>query len=107
MTATRGSRRAQRLALASLVERIDERAARDGSSIRSVCARLGISPGTISRLRDGRAPDAFAIVSILDWLDMAPGELLVQRSPSAGRAKPLPPEIERARRAAIDVPASR
>ena len=50
--------------------RLDTRRRERGLLWRDVANACGISASTITRLGDGRRPDADALVSLLVWLDL-------------------------------------
>jgi transcriptional regulator with XRE-family HTH domain len=43
-----------------------------GISARTVAAETGLSPSTLSRIKDGHQPDADALVTLLAWLGHLP-----------------------------------
>ncbi|WP_037616901.1 helix-turn-helix domain-containing protein, partial [Streptomyces aureus] len=50
--------------------RLDIKRRADGLTWRQVAAQLDLSASTLSRLADGRRPDADALVTLLVWLDL-------------------------------------
>ncbi|MFD9276863.1 helix-turn-helix domain-containing protein [Streptomyces mirabilis] len=63
----------RRLDVAELHRRLDVRRQQQRLSWRQLAARLDLSPSTLSRLADGKRPDADALVSLLVWLDLDDG----------------------------------
>ncbi|MFE2563098.1 helix-turn-helix domain-containing protein [Streptomyces mirabilis] len=61
------------LDVAELHRRLDARRLQQRLSWRQLAARLDLSPSTLSRLADGKRPDADALVSLLVWLDLDDG----------------------------------
>jgi transcriptional regulator with XRE-family HTH domain len=45
-------------------------------SVRQLAQLLDISPSTLTRIRQGKRPDADTLAVLLAWLDVPPGELL-------------------------------
>ncbi|MFE5368143.1 helix-turn-helix domain-containing protein [Streptomyces mirabilis] len=62
-----------RLDVAELHRRLDVRRRQQRLSWRQLAARLDLSASTLSRLADGKRPDADALVSLLVWLDLDDG----------------------------------
>jgi transcriptional regulator with XRE-family HTH domain len=56
-----------------LHRRLDQRRREQGLSWRQLAVRLDLSASTLSRLADGKRPDADALVSLLVWLDLDDG----------------------------------
>lgn len=55
---------------AELRSRLDAKRKTRGISWRQVCRENDISPCVPSRLKNGTAPDAHALLSLLVWLDL-------------------------------------
>ena len=53
-----------------LLSRINDRRTERALSWREVARECGISASTLSRLGEGKRPDADALVSLLVWLDL-------------------------------------
>lgn len=62
-----------RLDVEELHRRLDVRRQQQRLSWRQLAARLDLSASTLSRLADGKRPDADALVSLLVWLDLDDG----------------------------------
>ncbi|MFE4818575.1 helix-turn-helix domain-containing protein [Streptomyces sp. NPDC056704] len=62
-----------RLDVEELHRRLDARRQQQRLSWRQLAARLDLSASTLSRLADGKRPDADALVSLLVWLDLDDG----------------------------------
>jgi hypothetical protein len=58
------------LDVAALWQRMDEQRAKRGALWRDIAAELGISASTLTRMGQGKRPDADALVTIFVWLDM-------------------------------------
>lgn len=59
-----------RLDVPELCRLLDAQRARRGLSWRDLAAQLDLSGSTFSRLRNGHAPDAHGLVTLLVWLDL-------------------------------------
>lgn len=57
-----------------------------GISMRTVAAETGLSPSTITRLSQGRKPDADALVTLLAWLKAEASAFAIPRP--AGNEEP-------------------
>lgn len=53
-----------------LHRRLDARRSERALTWRQLADAVGISPSTLTRLGDGKRPDADALVSLLVWLDL-------------------------------------
>ena len=53
-----------------LHRRLDVRRRERALLWRDIAAQTGISPSTLTRLADGKRPDADGLVSLLVWLDL-------------------------------------
>lgn len=53
-----------------LYRRLNRQRGLRGVSWREVARQCGISPSALSRMSDGKRPDADALVSLLVWLDL-------------------------------------
>ena len=53
-----------------LHRRLDQRRRERGLDWKQVAAATGVSASTLSRLADGKRPDADALVTLLVWLDL-------------------------------------
>jgi transcriptional regulator with XRE-family HTH domain len=58
------------LDVAELNRLLDAQRLARGLSWRGVARDCGLSPSTLSRMQDGKRPDADALVTLLVWLDM-------------------------------------
>ena len=59
-----------RLDVAALWERLDKQRAARGLLWRDVARELDLSASTLTRLGQGKRPDADALVTMFVWLDM-------------------------------------
>lgn len=59
-----------RLDVPELHRRLDQRRRERGLTWRQLADQTGISPSTLTRIGDGKRPDADALVSLLVWLDL-------------------------------------
>lgn len=59
-----------RLDVPELYRVLDAQRRTRGLFWQDVADQCGISPSTLTRLRDGRAPDAHGLCSLIVWLDM-------------------------------------
>jgi transcriptional regulator with XRE-family HTH domain len=59
------------LDVAALHRTLDERRRRAGLSWRQVAAEVGVSPSTLTRLGDGKCPDAAALCGLVMWLGLS------------------------------------
>ena len=62
------------------------RAKRAGRGLRDIADEIGeVSPSTLSRVENGKAPDLTTFLLICDWLQVAPDELLRKEEDTAGK----------------------
>lgn len=53
-----------------LYRRLNNQRRQHGKTWRDIANACGISPSTLTRLRDGHRPDADGLVSLLVWLNL-------------------------------------
>jgi transcriptional regulator with XRE-family HTH domain len=76
-------------ALAALV-----RAKRAGRGLREIAEEIGeISPATLSRVENEKAPDMTTFLRLCEWLQVAPAQLLAAQSGEAATAPDRPQQI--------------
>ncbi|SFB99805.1 helix-turn-helix domain-containing protein [Spirosoma endophyticum] len=62
------------------------RAKRAGRGLRDIADEIGeVSPSTLSRVENGKAPDLTTFLLICDWLQVAPDELLRKEEDTTGK----------------------
>lgn len=61
---------AYQLDVPELYAHLDNMRRQGGLTWRGVAEIVGISPSTMTRLKDGKRPDADALVSLIAWLDL-------------------------------------
>ena len=91
-----GSKNETRINLSRLADELDKTCRERGLSLRQVSYDLGLSPSTLTRIRQGRRPDADALAVLLAWLDLSPRALLAPDDP-ARLMGPGPAREERSR----------
>lgn len=66
------------------------RAKRAGRGLRDIADEIGdVSPSTLSRVENGKAPDLNTFLLICDWLQVAPDELLREENLTRQETNPL------------------
>lgn len=66
------------------------RAKRAGRGLRDIADEIGdVSPSTLSRVENGKAPDLNTFLLICDWLQVAPDELLREENLTRKETNPL------------------
>lgn len=66
------------------------RAKRAGRGLRDIADEIGeVSPSTLSRVENGKAPDLTTFLLICDWLQVAPDELLREEDLTRKETNPL------------------
>jgi len=66
-----------RLDTEALFLAIFARAFKQGVTLRHVAAQVGVSASTITRIKQGRCPDADGLLSLLVWLERGDEEFTV------------------------------
>lgn len=77
-----GSENRIRINLRRLADELDAACRERGLSLRQAANELGLSPSTLTRIRQGRRPDADALAVLLAWLDLNPRALLRADDPA-------------------------
>jgi transcriptional regulator with XRE-family HTH domain len=76
-----------RLNLAVLARAIDIAREEQGLSLRQVAASLQIAPSTLTRVRQGKRPDAEALAVLAAWAGVAVSDLLAPDDPARKPAR--------------------
>jgi transcriptional regulator with XRE-family HTH domain len=74
-----------RLNLALLAKAIEAARLEQGLSLRQLAGHLGITPSTLTRIRQGKRPDAEALAVLITWTDLPIGQLLAPDDPAHRR----------------------
>lgn len=74
-----------RLNLAPLWKAIDKARAQQDLSLRQLAMHLGITPSTLTRIRQGKRPDAEALAVLATWANVPLHELLAPDDPAHRR----------------------
>jgi transcriptional regulator with XRE-family HTH domain len=77
---------ASRLNLAALAKAIDVACAEENLSLRQAAARLKLTPSTLTRVRQGKRPDAEALAVLATWAGIKTADLLLPDDPARRRA---------------------
>ncbi len=77
-----------RLNLALLSRAIDAACRDQDLSLRQLAGHLGIAPSTLTRIRQGKRPDAEALAVLVTWAGVPIGDLLAPDDPARARAIP-------------------
>jgi transcriptional regulator with XRE-family HTH domain len=75
-----------RLNLSVLSKAIEAARVEQGISLRQLAAHLGITPSTLTRVRQGKRPDAEALAVLATWAGVPIAELLAPDDPARSRA---------------------
>ena len=75
-----------RLNLGVLSRAIDAARAEQDISLRQLATELGIAPSTLTRVRQGKRPDAEALAVLATWAGVQVGDLLSPDDPARRRA---------------------
>jgi len=78
-----------RVSLELLDDAIDAALGGAGWSRRRLAAHLGLSPSTLTRISQGRRPDADALAVLLAWLRLPAEQLLALDDPARQRIEPV------------------
>jgi transcriptional regulator with XRE-family HTH domain len=73
--------RTGRVDIAAVAAALDAACAVESLSFRQVAREIGVSPGTITRLRNGFAPDGATMILLLAWLRLDPRALVRRLEP--------------------------
>jgi transcriptional regulator with XRE-family HTH domain len=79
---------AYELDVPELYAHLDSKRRQSGLTWRGVAGIVGISPSTLTRLKDGNRPDADALVSLMAWLDLDLAYVTKPKEPVTSTAAP-------------------
>ena len=82
---------ASRLNLAALAKAIDAACTEENLSLRQAAARLKLTPSTLTRVRQGKRPDAEALAVLATWAGITTADLLSPDDPARRPARSREP----------------